>query len=65
MHARVPVAKKISRVRRPQLERAIRLRTEAHPVKTLQPSTAEMNRYSRVAKEPDVGRRFPKIPLWI
>src|SRR6266702_924081 len=56
---------KSSRIRRRQLGRGIRVRTEAHPVASHQSSPVEINLYSRVAKESDVGRRFLEMALRI
>jgi hypothetical protein len=43
------------------------MHTEAHPVKRLQSGVVEMNTYSQVAENPDVGRHFLEFayPLWI
>jgi hypothetical protein len=43
------------------VRRTIRMRTEAHPAEGLQSSVVKINAYSRVAKEPDVGRHFPEF----
>jgi hypothetical protein len=58
---------KISKIRRRQIGRVSLMRTEAHPAERHQPSAVEMSAYSRVAKEPNVGRRFLEFPfsLWI